>query len=228
MCFRKIFVDLIEEMSYDMPVILINVHEVFGLADVTCYDQMAELTDSQLSARIADGDPNAFSELTARYLTQIKARAARLRSTMLEMDDLCQEGLMGLLSAARTYDASGGASFKTYAGVCIGNRMIMACRSAAGRKNSPLKNFVSLSEQKMDLDMPDTRSNPESMLIDQENVEQLRKHMKNMLTQLEQQVLMLYLGGSSYGQIAAQLGITPKVVDNALQRARVKLKKLFE
>lgn len=210
-----------------MTVNMINVHEVLGLADATRFQGMADLTDSQLAAMTDGGDPNAFVELTARYLSLIRAKAARFRSTMLEADDLCQEGLMGLLNAARTYDSSGGASFKTYAGVCIDNRMIMACRTAASRKNIPLHNFISLSDQESDMDMPDASADPETMFIDNENVRQIRQHMKNTLTQLEQRVLMLHLSGCSYSEIAAKLGITSKAADNALQRARLKLKKLF-
>lgn len=210
-----------------MPVIMINVHEVLGLADDIRVEGMADLADSQLAELVGNGDSNAFVELTARYLSLIRAKATRFRNAMLETDDLCQEGLMGLLNAARTYDSSGGASFKTYAGVCISNRMIMACRVAASGKNSPLHNFVSLSDQDADMDVSDRNSDPETMLIDSENLRQLRQHMENALTQLEQRVLMLYLSGCSYSQIAAELGITSKAADNALQRARLKLKKLF-
>lgn len=208
-----------------MSMIMINVHEVLGLAEENHSEQMADYTDSQLVTLMNSGDSNAFVELSARYLSMIKAKAARFQSVMLEKDDLCQEGFMGLLNAARTYDPSGGASFKTYAGVCISNRMIMACRAAVGRKNIPLHNFISLSDQ--DEEMPDSTTDPEAVLINSENLKIMRQHMEKTLTQLEQKVLMLYLEGCSYSEIAAQLGITSKTADNALQRVRLKLKKLF-
>lgn len=197
------------------------------MADDNQFGQMADFTDGQLASLVIGGDSYAFVELTARYLSLIKAKAAHFRSAMLEADDLCQEGLMGLLNAARTYDSAGGASFKTYAGVCISNRMIMACRAAASRKNLPLHNFVSLSDRDTEMDMPDSTMNPETVLIDSENLQQMRQRMEQTLSQLEQRVLMLYLGGCSYSEIAARLGITSKAADNALQRVRLKLKKLF-
>ena len=44
---------------------------------------------------------------------------------------------------------------------------------------------------------------------------------------MERQVLMLYLGGYSYKEIADSLRITSKAADNALQRVRRKLKEPF-
>ena len=197
------------------------------MADSNQFGQMTDFTDGQLASLVSGGNSYAFVELTARYLSLVKAKAARFRSAMLETDDLCQEGLMGLLNAARTYDSVGGASFKTYAGVCISNQMIMVCRAAASQKNIPLKNFISLSDCDTEMDMPDSTTNPETVLIDNENLQLMRQRMERMLSLLEQRVLMLYLGGCSYSEIATKLGITAKAADNALQRVRLKLKKLF-
>lgn len=197
------------------------------MADDNRFGQMADFTDGQLASLVSNNDSFAFVELTARYLPLVKAKAARFRSTMLETDDLCQEGLMGLLNAARTYDSAGGASFKTYAGVCITNRMIMACRTAANQKNLPLNNFISLSDHDTELGVSDNTTNPETVLIDSESLELMRQRMEQMLSQMELRVLMLYLDGCSYSEISSKLGITFKAADNALQRVRLKLKKLF-
>lgn len=203
---------------------MINVHGVLGLVD----DRIEGFTDAQLAGLVKSSDSNAFVELAARYLSLVKIKAARYRSAMLEADDLCQEGLMGLLNAARSYDPVSGASFRTYAGVCINNRMIMACRTAASKKNLPLKNFVSLSEDDSAIGMQDSTANPETVFIDSEDLKLFRQYLEKALSPLEQRVLMLYLGGSSYSEIAAKLGITSKTADNALQRVRLKLKKLFK
>lgn len=196
------------------------------MAEETCSDQMADFTDSQLAAMM-DSNPSAFAELTVRYLSLIRAKAAHFQGAMLEADDLCQEGLMGLLNAARTYDPSAGASFKTYAGICISNRMIVACRTAANRKNIPLRNFVSLNDEEAAPGLSDKTTDPETVLIDSENLKLMWQHMRNTLTRLEQRVLLFYLAGRSYSEIAAKLGISSKAVDNALQRVRLKLKKFF-
>jgi len=199
-----------------------------GLVDNNHFDKMADFTDDQLASLVSNSNSYAFVELAARYLSLIKAKASHFRNAMFETDDLCQEGLMGLLNAARTYDAVGGASFRTYAGVCISNRMIMACRAAVSRKNLPLNNFVSLSDDDTAIEMQDHTTNPETVLIDHENLKLMRQHIEQTLSPLEQRVLMLYLSGCCYNDISDKLGITSKAADNALQRVRFKLKKLFK
>ncbi|HEX2925765.1 MAG TPA: sigma-70 family RNA polymerase sigma factor [Ruminiclostridium sp.] len=213
-------------MSYDIKRIISKVHEVFGLQIQNHFKEMEEYSDDQLAGLVSDNDSNAFVELAARYFSLIKGKAARYRSSMLDLEDLCQEGLMGLLNAARSYDAKSGASFRTYAGVCINNRIIMACRTAASQKNLPMNNFVSLSDDDMVMDMADCTTNPETVLIDNENLQQIRRYLEQSLSELEQNVLVLFLGGSCYSEIAEKLGITSKAADNALQRVRLKLKRL--
>lgn len=189
---------------------------------------LEEYTDGQLISLMKNGNSDAFLELTTRYMSLIRAKAAPFHSTMLEADDLCQEGLMGLLDAAHSYQENGGASFRTYAGVCVGNRIIMAYRWAAGRKNLPLNNFVSLSEKDGVEDISlQAAENPEEKLMNHERFQLLKQYIGRNLSKMEHQVLMLYLGGYSYHEIAESLHITSKAADNALQRVRRKLKEPF-
>ena len=135
---------------------------------------------------------------------------------------------MGLLSAALTFKEDGSASFKTYAGVCIANRIITAYRSAASQKNLPLNNFVSLNDDVSGLRFTsDQVINPETLLIDRENLQIVKSRIEQTLSKMEQQVLSLYLGGCSYQEISARLNISVKAADNAIQRIRRKLKKPF-
>lgn len=187
-------------------------------------DKLEDYTDSQLADLIKSGNADAFAELTARYMSLIRLKASPFRCTMLEADDLCQEGLWGLLCAARTFEDSGKANFRTYAGVCISNRVIMAYRSAASRKNSPLNNSLSLNDDCLEIDISDSTANPEAVLMGRESVKAIRLRIEQNLSKMEQQVLVLYLSGCSYHEVAVKLGITSKAVDNALQRIRSKLK----
>lgn len=185
-------------------------------------------SDGRLAELVKQGDSEAFAELTARYMVLVRTRAQSLRGGCAEREDFCQEGLVGLLNAARTYDPANGASFRTYAGVCISNRMIMAYRAAAGRKNDPLRNFVSLSDEGADgYPASDGGSDPEALLADRESFEAMCRKVESLLTPLELRVLRLYLGGGSYGEIARALSVPPKAADNALQRARLKLRRRF-
>lgn len=190
-------------------------------------EKMKNYTDNQLVLFIQKGNADAFVELTARYLSLIRAKAHPFRSSILEADDLCQEGLLGLFRAARSYKQSGEASFKTYAGVCIQNRIVAAYRASARQKNIPLNQFVSLNdEENSQLNIQVTNqavTNPETLLIDRENLDMVNQRIRQSLSKLEQQVLFLYLSGQSYSEIAAQLAVCAKSVDNAIQRVRRKL-----
>lgn len=186
---------------------------------------MENCTDGQLADLVSRGNADAFAELTARYMSVIRAKAAPLHSALLETDDLCQEGLLGLLNAAHTYRPGCGANFRTYAGVCISNRMIMAYRSSVSGKNVPFSNSVSLNDENVpDLPIRDDASDPEAMLADSENFSLMWREIEHVLSGLELRVLERYLNGCTYREISETLGISRKAADNALQRIRLKLK----
>ena len=66
---------------------------------------------------------------------------------------------------------------------------------------------------------------PEEQAIEQERYNSWKARMAARLSPLERQVLGLYLQGLSYAAIGAQLGRTTKSVENALGRARAKLRR---
>lgn len=196
------------------------------------YDQLPELSDQQVAELVNEGNMDAFVELTARYMGLIRGKASAFRGVPIDAEDLYQEGLLGLLHAAHSYRSSGSASFKTYAGVCIYHQMVTACRSALSRKNLPLHNFVSFHDAEQNdcwttSLMSDQIANPETLLIDRENLEGLRARINQSLSKMEQEVLFLYLNGCTYQEIAQKQVVTVKAVDNAIQRVRKKLKNPF-
>lgn len=188
------------------------------------FDQiLTACTDSQLSESVKNGIPDAFVELTARYLDLVRAKASPFHCTFLDGDDLCQEGLWGLYLAACTYQQERGSSFSTYAGICIQNRVVMAYRKAMNARRQPPNGFVPLSEGE-ELSAPEAED-PEVMLLSKERLENVQRAVQNTLTKMEQRVLRLYLSGCSYAEIAQKMGISQKAADNALQRVRQKLRK---
>ena len=193
--------------------------------DKQTVSRLADCSDGQLAGLAKQGDGEAFAELTARYLSMIRAKVIPFRAGSMETEDLCQEGLLGLLRAAQTYNAKNGASFRTYAGVCVTNRVIMAYRSAIGRKHDPMSNFISLSgEDAPEFPADESLADPETLLDNREGFYAVCRWISSLLTPMEQRVLRLYLGGCSYREIAKKLSVTEKAADNALQRARAKLK----
>lgn len=191
--------------------------------------QNAELgvhTDDELAALVQSGNADAFVELTARYMELVRAKASPLRCDLLDDDDLCQEGLLGLYHAACTYLPEHGARFFTYAGTCIHNQILTAYRRVHGKRRVPPNGFVSLAEDAVPDVSASEVDNPEVVLLAQERLLAVQRSIEQCLTQMEQKVLMLYLSGCSYAKIADMLQVTPKAVDNALRRVRLKLKKI--
>ncbi len=141
----------------------------------------------------------------------------------LDADDLVQEGLVGLFRAVESYDKDRGASFPTYAVTCINNSMNTAVKQATRKKHAPLKGYLSLSDEQSDEALIDSES-PEDLAIRTEEYDAVMARIKAELSDMERNVLELYLKGYDYLAVAKQLDTTPKSVDNALQRARNKLK----
>ena len=185
-------------------------------------------TELQLIRAVQSGDSEAFMELAQRYLPLIHSKAVSF--SVLEADDLYQEGLVALLSAAKMYDPKQQVNFYTYAGVCISNRLLSVVRILAAKKQIPTQCLISLSDEKncgIQNITSQNVSNPETLVIERENFEAVRKQLKQSLTKLEQDVFFLYLSGYRYTEIAENLRLSGKTVDNALQRARQKLRRLF-
>ena len=186
---------------------------------------LSVLDDGKLACLVQKGNEDAFDELMSRYIFLIKSKVVDYRNSEIDYDDLLQEGLLGLLNAAKTFDPLEKASFKTYAGVCIKRRIHTLCRSATRQKRVPLKNLISLDENEEDF-RPEVFNNPEEMFIKKEEEELRDFKIKKVLSGLELKVLYMYISGNSYSEISDKLNVTPKSVDNALQRIRKKLKEI--
>jgi RNA polymerase sporulation-specific sigma factor len=163
----------------------------------------------------------AMESMVAAFLPYIRSRASRIRSIGLDGDDIIQEGLIGLLRAFDTYDSSKGVSFSTYAITCIDNGISTALRRASRKKDQPLNLSVELTDTQP---AEALTHDPEAMAIRRAELEEIAGRIQKDLSKLERQVLSLYLEGYSYSAMAEMLHATEKAVDNALQRARRKLK----
>lgn len=180
----------------------------------------SSISENELVLLVQKNQGEAFVELASRYFPLIHRIAYPYRSALLEAEDLSQEGLLGLYYAARTFRQTGGASFSTYAGVCISNCIVSAFRRAFSRSGQIMKEAVPL-DREADLA---AIQDPESQLIDRENLDVLLHKIRNTLTRMEQQVLSCYVSGFSYQEISSALGISVKSVGNAMQRVRKKLR----
>ena len=186
---------------------------------------MTDLTDAQLVRMAASGDRLAADRLCARYIPLVGLRASAFYdgSGVNGREDLGQEGFIGLIEAMRRYDDRVGASFRTFAVLCIDRRMTSVIRASLRKKKVPESALVWLDDE----ETPDISSgegdNPESRVIALDEYENLCNRIKSVSSEFEGKVLALFLRGMSYQMIAAELSSTEKAVDNALQRVRKKL-----
>lgn len=176
------------------------------------------LTEQTL-ANARAGDDAAFADIAAVMMPVLRHLAAEYQAAgMTDADDLVQEGLLGLLSAVHTYRAQTGASFQTYASVCIRNRMRSAMRRINGGKSVRAVDTVPLEP-----DLASSQLTVEAYQDLREECETLLRRVETKLSPTERTVLYLFLSGLSYSEISEKLEKTPKSVDNALQRVRRKL-----
>ncbi|WP_322168997.1 sigma-70 family RNA polymerase sigma factor [Acutalibacter caecimuris] len=181
-------------------------------------------SDQALTEKIQAGAPEAFVELSARYLQLVRAKAGRFTGPgMPEWEDLAQEGFLGLYTAALTFDATAGASFATYAGVCVFNRMASAARRHRSLGNRPLNESLPLDSAG---DLPQSIEGPEGLYELRESYDRMWRRIEAALTPLELQALRLYLQGCGREEIEGQAGIPIRRFHNALHRVRLKLRRL--
>ncbi len=183
-------------------------------------DRLDKMCDEDLSLAAA-GDEGAFGVLVSRYLYAVKARAHHYKGCGVELEDLSQEGLIGLMSAARTYDITCGTSFKTYAWLCIDRSIITAVKSTLAKKQIPPSSLVHIGEGR---DLEENAEDPAVAVIAKEDFKKFYNNAKGILSSLEYNVLKGYLAGLSYKEIAERMKIPVKTVDNAMRRVRRKLK----
>ncbi len=181
---------------------------------------LSGLSDEQLAVLAREKNEEAFAMLVTRFSGMLKALSSQYCRGLFDCDDLAQEGLLGLLSAAQTYQASENVTFRTYAYACARNRMVSALRRRKGVELTPL-------DEEDELSWGNENEDPQILLVRRDEVLQLQRRLQNILTKLEYHVLMAQLCGYSYREIAKQLNVTEKSVDNALFRLRRKLATSF-
>lgn len=158
-----------------------------------------------------------LSLLIKEKMPAIRRIAFSAKCPGLDFEDAVQEGIIGLCSAVSTFCDDKGASFDTYANVCIQNAVFTASRSASRKKHAPLNGFVPLSDNALS-------PGPEDIVIQNERYAEAVEKIETRLSAFERKVLGLHLSGHSYNVIAKHLGISNKSVDNALSRIRRKLR----
>jgi RNA polymerase sporulation-specific sigma factor len=191
-----------------------------------------DLEDTDLVARARSGDERCLEALIHRYRNFARAKARSYFLAGSDKEDVVQEGMIGLYKSIRDFDLAQETPFRAFAELCISRQILTAIKTANRNKHQPLNSSVSLEtpiygedsgRSIADTLTSSTQSDPAEMLISAEEIDALRESMIENLTQLEGDVLRLYMAGKSYEEIAGTLGNHVKSIDNALQRIKRKL-----
>lgn len=194
-------------------------------------------TDEENIEAVRNGESLALEYLINKYKNFVRAKARSYFLIGADREDIVQEGMIGLYKAIRDYKGDKLSSFKAFAELCITRQIITAIKTATRQKHIPLNSYVSLDKPIYDEDSDRTLldvicgtrvSDPEELIINQEEFSGLEDKMAEILSDLERKVLMLYLDGRSYQEIAVDLKRHVKSIDNALQRVKRKLEKYLE
>jgi RNA polymerase sporulation-specific sigma factor len=196
-----------------------------------------QLPDEELVELVKDGDLEALEYLITKYKNFVRAKARSYFLIGADREDIVQEGMIGLYKSIRDFRGDKLSSFKAFAELCITRQIITAIKTATRQKHIPLNSYVSLDkpiyDEESDRTLLDvicgTRvTDPEELIINQEEFDDIEVKMGEILSDLERQVLMLYLDGRSYQEIAIDLSRHVKSIDNALQRVKRKLERYLE
>ena len=188
-----------------------------------------DLSDETLCRMAAEGGREAEELLVTRYNRLVRTCARPFFLAGGDSEDLIQEGMVGLIKAVREFDGEKEASFRTFAEICIRNRLYSVLRAAAREKHKALNQSVSLDTPYFDSNSYTSgtahlaQRNPEDFLIDREHTAALLFGVRKQLSEFEAKILEYYLDGLSCREIAETVGKSPKSVDNAVQRIRRKV-----
>ena len=181
-------------------------------------------SDEVLCALVRQGAYGAEEVLVKRYTRLVRKLARPFYLAGGDSDDLIQEGMIGLIHGVREYDGARSASFRTFAEICIRNRLYSAVRAAARDKHSPLNQSVPLEIPFFDSQFPlfDGMQDPEALVIGREGAQDTLSDVRKQLSEFEAKILGYYLDGLTIQEMAKAVSRSPKSVDNAVQRIRRK------
>lgn len=194
-------------------------------------------SDEDIVSEAKSGNSVALEFLINKYKNFVKAKARSYFLIGADREDIIQEGMIGLYKAIRDFKGDKLSSFRAFAELCITRQIITAIKTATRQKHIPLNSYVSLNKPIYDEDSDRTLldilsgtkiTDPEELMINREEYDDIEFKMGEILSDLEWKVLTLYLDGKSYQEIAVDLKRHVKSIDNALQRVKRKLERYLE
>ena len=189
--------------------------------------------DDELIRLARQGDDAALAELLNNYRAFARMKARSYFLVGADREDIVQEAMIGLYKSIRDFNPDLETSFRAFAELCVTRQIITAIKTATRQKHGPLNNYVSFSRPVHGDDDSDgvledvlattALSDPADLVISAERIRALQAHFDAVLSDLETEVLRLYVEGKSYQEIAERLQRHVKSIDYALQRIKRKI-----
>ena len=185
----------------------------------------------------AKGDMEARNILIERNLRLVAHIMKKYYAQTSDQEDLISIGTIGLIKGITTFDTSKGARLATYAARCVENEILMYFRSQKKTaQDVSLSDYIETGTDGAALSLMDVVSEDDDLLETlsaKERLIQVRRAVRNCLTDQERQVILLRygLGGvkpSRQREVAQMLGISRSYVSRIEKRALDKLRKELE
>ena len=196
--------------------------------------RFTDMTDEELVSLVHSGNTEALDFLITKFRSFVRMKARSYFLIGADKEDIIQEGMIGLYKAIRDFRSDKLSSFRAFAELCIIRQIITAIKTATRQKHIPLNSYVSLDkpiyDEESDRTLMDVLTgngvdDPEELIIHNEEFQYMEEKMGEVLSELEREVLALYLDGQSYQEISEKLERHVKSIDNALQRVKRKLER---
>lgn len=197
--------------------------------DAFSVETLRSMPDEALVSACAD-QPQAFEILLERYRGAVVSMANGFAASAADAEDYAQEGMLGLLAAVTAYSQEQTAGFRTFAAVCIRNRMRnFSKKEYTDKRKTAILPDVSLDDPENSVaeTLADQADTPEQIVLEKEHTSELYAQVADVLSKQEREIFWLSVSGLSYDEIAKRLQISAKSVDNAIQRARRKLRAVW-
>ena len=194
--------------------------------------------DFELLYLISENNEDAKKLFYEKYKPIIEMKVKKyisyVESRGYDYNDLVQEGMIGLSRAITDYKTQKDVQFNTFANVCIERQIFSFLRNIDSGKHKVLNDSISFDTttntygKSLDQILDDKNINPETSFVQNEETNDLFDNILGELTDKESEVFKLRAQGFTYKEIASLLNISEKSVSKAIEKIKIKAKKVLD
>lgn len=187
---------------------------------------------NNLVLKAKSGDMESMEAILKYFKPKVTAICREYFLIGADFDDILQEGMIGLYKSINGYNPEKNNNFPKFASMCIHHQIQNAVKTANSKKNYPLNDYVSINvEGRVDSEddspkimLQADNSHTEQNSLNKESLKNVYNAIKNALTPEQYKILLMYLNGFTYSEIAEQFNVSNKNIDNQIQAIKKKLR----